>query len=609
MNRFLRSALFAGLSAVSLSALAGTAAAAGDTKLAMIELDGGLAEQPGPLAWLLGPGKKHTLADVVNTLHECAHDDSVKGVVIRLKDIHLGATQTEELGSAIKAVRAAGKKVHVFSESFDNSDLELGSYADEILLQPGGPVSLTGIYGEEMFLADTLAWLGLKAEMVQIGDYKGADEQMMNNKPSPAWDQNINQLLDSLYAHRRDKIKSGRKLDDTKLDAAMKDLWMADGPAAEKAGILDAEVDYPDLLEHLDKVYGTEVTITDDLLSDDKPKLDISNPFAILGKLMQKPDTHAGKPSIAVLHIEGVIVDGDSSSGGIMGGEGSTGSRTIKQAIEDILEEDNIKGVIVRINSPGGSAVASEMIWQGIKKLEKSKPVWVSVGNMAASGGYYCAVSGQKIYANPTSILGSIGVVGGKIDMTGLLSMLKVNVVPRSRGPMPSLFRTAGPWTPEEFAMVKHKMTETYNLFTKRVTAGRPGIELGKTAEGRLFTGDKALGLKMADKIGGFHDCLTDLATELKLGDDYGVMSYPGPKSIPEMLEDTFGVAAPNLNFGTHAASPNWRAATGLAELAAMAREIVGPQAWPQVEQAIDSALQLRKEPVLLVAPSVLIVR
>lgn len=617
MNRSMRSVFHTGLAGVLLSSCAGLAGAADgpvlptdETKIGMIELDGSLAEQPGPLAWLLGPGKHHTLPDVISTLHECATNPTIKGLVIRLKDFHLSATQTEELGAAIQKVRAAGKKVHVFAEALDNSDLELGSYADEILLQPGGAVSLTGIYGEEMFLADTLAWIGLKAEMVQIGDYKGASEQMANNKPSPAWDQNINQLLDSLYAHRRDKLKAGRKLDDAKLDAAMKELWMADGTAAKKAGIIDAEVDFPDILEHLDKAYGSEVTITDDLLSDDShPKLDMSNPFMMLSKLMQKPDTHPSKPTIAVLHIEGTIVDGDSSGGGLMGGEGSTGSRTVRQAIEDILDEDNIKGVVVRINSPGGSAVASEVMWQGLKKLQQHKPVWVSVGTMAASGGYYCAVAGQKLYVNPTSIVGSIGVVGGKIDMTGLFTMLKVNVVPRSRGPMPSLFRTVGPWSPEEFAMVRHKMSETYDLFTKRVSAGRQGIELAKTAEGRLFTGDKAIALKMADKVGGLSDCLADLAAELSLGDDFGVMNFPGPKSIPDILQDTFGVDAPHLNFGSSAPSPNWRAAGGLHELAAIAREVVGPRAWPQVEQAIDGALQLRKEPVLLVAPSVLILR
>lgn len=590
--RFSRLAL-----ALVLSASAGLANAAQPAEVALLELDGPLHEQPNPLEWLFGSGDHVTLSAATGAIHTAARSSSHKGILIRLKDAELSPTQTEELGQAIKAARKAGKKVHVFAEAYTTPYFLLASYADEALAQPGAPVMLSGMHMEEMFLADTLSWIGLKADFVQVGDYKGASEMMSNSKPSPAWDQNINQLLDSMYANVRAPMKAGRKLDDAKLDTAMKEAWLADAAKAVDLGLLDAEVDWASIVSHLDKVYGTEVELDSSLLgSDADAKIEMSNPFAMLSKLSQTPDTTPKKPSIAVLHLNGTIIDGDSAAGGLMGGGESVGSRTFRRTIEELIDEPLIQGVVVRINSPGGSASASEVMYQGLKKLSASKPVWVSVGSMAASGGYYCLVGGQKVYVNPSSIVGSIGVVGGRLAMDGLYSNLKINVVSRSRGPNADMFRSTGAWSPAEVATVRAKMTETYNQFTSRVSAGRPGIDLAKTAEGRLFTGDKAISLNMADRIGGLHDAVNDLASELKLS-DFDVMHFPGPKSLPEVLEDAFGsfVTAPN------AASP-------LQSLAAAGEQIFGP-AWPQVRQAITGVLQLRREPVLLMTPSVLIVK
>jgi protease IV len=300
-----------------------------------------------------------------------------------------------------------------------------------------------------------------------------------------------------------------------------------------------------------------------------------------------------------VLHIDGAIIDGDSSSGGLFGGEASVGSRTIRNALEDIASQGNIKGVVVRIDSPGGSATASEVIWQGIRRVAATKPVWVSVGSMAASGGYYCAVAGDKIYVNPSSIVGSIGVVGGKLSLGGLYEKLKVNVVEHGRGPRAGLFRSTNPWTPDEVALVRAKMQETYDLFTKRVSAGRSRIDLAKTAEGRLFVGPKAVELKMADKVGGLHEAVNDLATSISLA-DFDVMSYPAPKPIEEAISDMFKgfVRSPGV-----AASPLSR------EVDAAGLALFGKSEWSQLKASIEALLLLRKEPVVLVGPRALMFR
>jgi protease-4 len=567
----------------------------------VLEINGAIAERPSPLAWLMSDGEEPTLRMVINSLYEAAADDELSMIVIRLKDAELNSTQVEELGAVLKDVRAMGKKVSVFAEAYGPTELLLGSYADDVIIQNGGPVSLPGLHMEEMFLADTLAWVGVKADMVQVGAYKGASEQMARNSPSPEWDQNITSLLDSMYGNMRSALKEGRKLSDSQLDSAMEKLWMADGKQAQESGVVDSVIDLTGLQEHLEKSLGTDVrwgsNIGESSSSDSMSDMQ-SNPLALFAKLSEEPPTSPDGPAIAVVHIDGAIVDGDSQEGGLFGGEGSVGSRTIRNSLEDIRDEDNFKGVVIRINSPGGSATASEVIWQGIKRLAEKKPVWVSVGSMAASGGYYCAVAADKIYVTPSSIVGSIGVVGGRMSLDGAYEKLKVKVVSRSRGPRADIFRSTGPWSPAELQLVRSKMTETYDLFTSRVTAGREGIDLGKTAEGRLFTGNVAIDLKMADKVGGLSVAISDMAESLNM-DEFEVMDFPGAKSLGEIFEDMLGgfVHAPGVTSQTMIGR----------EFTAAGRAIFGDRAWKQMQSPMEALMQMRDEPVLLTTPSVLI--
>ncbi|MBX3380570.1 MAG: S49 family peptidase [Phycisphaeraceae bacterium] len=544
---------------------------------------------------LFGGKRGLTLRELVDAIDSAATKDDVACVLIRLKDAQLSMSQTEEIGAAIKRVRDKGKRVSVFSESYDTTDLLLGSYADEIIIQAAGPVSFPGLHMEEMFLADTLGWAGLKADLVQIGEYKGANEQMTRAAPSKPWSENIDQLLDSLYANQRGAIKSGRSMDDAKLDEAMRKAWMADSEDAIAVGLVDTQLDLPELVKHVAAKSGLESQkIVNLATAREEIDLTSANPFTILSTIMKPAKREITQDSIAILHIDGTIVDGDSKSG--FTGESSVGSRTIRNALEDILDEDLVKGVIVRIDSPGGSAVASEVIWQGLKRVAAKKPVWVSVGGMAASGGYYIASAGQRTYVNPSSIVGSIGVVGGKITMGGLYDHLKVHVSSRSRGPMAGMFDSTTPWTEEQITLVRGKMTETFDLFKKRVAEGRRGIDLTKTAGGWLFAGQKSIDLKMADKIGGLRDALDDMSKQLNL-ESYDAIDYPAPPSFADMLDNAFGSVSAPAGVGA------------LAEIRRISAGLIGDRAWTQMMQALDGLLELRREPVLLMHPGILIFR
>ncbi|MFN9970731.1 MAG: S49 family peptidase, partial [Phycisphaerae bacterium] len=243
-------------------------AVAGD-RIGSVEIKGKPHNQP-PASALFGGKHSATLRDYVEAIDAAATNDDVGTVLVRLKDAQLSMSQTEELGAAIKRVRAGGKKVSVFSEGYGATDLMLASYADNAVIQSGGAVSLPGMHMEEMFLADTLAWAGLKADMVQVGDFKGANEQMTRSAPSKAWDENINQLLDSLYANQRAALKSGRNMDDAKLDEAMKAAWMANGDDAVKTGLVDSQIDLPLLHDTVAQQAGLSETRITSLTKSDK---------------------------------------------------------------------------------------------------------------------------------------------------------------------------------------------------------------------------------------------------------------------------------------------------------------------------------------------------
>ncbi|MBL4699259.1 MAG: S49 family peptidase, partial [Phycisphaerales bacterium] len=410
--------------------------------------------------------------------------------------------------------------------------------------------------------------------------------------------QNISGLLDGMYNNIRSILLDGRDMSSRELDEAMKVVWSASGEEAIEADIIDAQVDLPLLKEYFEDQYDGDVIWVSNPYAVADNAIDFSSPLAVFAAMMSDSGSvHIDHPTIAVLHINGTIIDGDSSSGGMFGGGTSVGSRTIRNTIETILKEDMIEGVIVRVNSPGGSAIASEVMWQGIERLKTEKPVWVSVGSMAASGGYYVLSAGDKVFVNPSSIVGSIGVVGGKYAMGELYEKAKINIVERSRGPMGDLFSASTPWDAAQLQMMRIEMRETYDLFTSRVEAGRDGIDLDETAEGRLFVGSDAVELKMADEVGGLDDAINALAAEIEMG-DFDVVHYPQPPSFEDMILNSFGqfLESPAKSIGA-------------SQIEVTLRTLLGDQRYLAVVDTLNGLSLLRDEKVLLVSPRAIYIK
>lgn len=598
---------FVGALALGAAVVGASPAAQADVGVGWIEIKGPLLERPEPFAAALGLDGGMTLRDVVAALRAAAVRPDVDAVVIRLKQATLAPYQVEEIGQAVREVQAAGKKVHLFTEIYNTAETLLAAYVDEAIVQPGSAVSFPGLYAEELYLADALRWIGVEPSFVQIGKYKGAEEPFVNSQPSEPWNENYSRLLDELFDALRAPFLRYRRMSDRALDKAMEQAVMASPEQAVRLGLVDAAVDRLDIESHLAQEYGQDVRYITGLTPSRGGGLDMANPFAFLQLLANPVKQRPVRDTIAVLHIDGPIVDGASQPASVLGGA-SVGSLTIRKALKRIEDDPLVKGLIVRINSPGGSAIASESIWQGLRRVARNKPVWTSVGSMAASGGYYIAVGGDRIFVDPSSIVGSIGVVGGKLALRGLYEKLHLHAVPRARGPRASLLSGLEPWTEEERTFIRQRMQETYDLFVDRVKQGRPDINIRKTAEGRLFAGEHAVEMRLADDVGSLADALDAMADELGLKEGaYDVLDYPLPKSLDEILQDFlgFGLAAAPASGGSPAA-PLRASISG--QILAL-REALGDRRWRQLRDALAAMLQLRREPVLLVSPDVLLLR
>jgi protease-4 len=265
--------------------------------------------------------------------------------------------------------------------------------------------------------------------------------------------------------------------------------------------------------------------------------VDLSSPFGFFSLLTRKSQPASDKPAVAIVYADGVIMDGDGDSG--MFQEDGVGSESMRKAFRTAARDENVKAVVIRIDSPGGSALASEVMWQAARHCAAKKPVIVSVGSMAASGGYYLASAGDKIYADSSAIVGSIGVVGGKFVLKDLYDKLGLHTQTFARGQNVGLFSSSEPWSDKQREMVTGWMKQTYDQFTRRVMTLRKDKikDIDKVARGRIFLARQAKALGLVDEIGGLQDAVAYAADKggLKPG-EYDVRILPEPKTLADYL-------------------------------------------------------------------------
>ncbi len=448
-------------------------------------------------ATLFSPAQESYL-HLLRRLREAAEDRSVRGLVLHLDRSPFSWGQVEELRGMIVDLREAGRPVVVYlDEAASNKDYYLASAADQIYLHPAAELDLTGLAAETLYFRGTLDLLGVEPEFHKRSEYKSSPETYTRHEPSDPASEQMNALLDDLYEQLVTGVSDGRD----KTPDEVREL-IDGGPytarSAEEAGLVDGLL-YPDQLER-----DLESTFSRTYLLDDE----------YLDRL-QRSGWHAPR-RVAVVLVTGAITSGESEPPSLFGG-GNAGAETVVKALEQALDDPTVKAVVLRVDSPGGSAFASEDIHRAVERLkEAGKPVVVSMGGVAASGGYYVSAGADAIFAEPGTITGSIGVYGGKISLGGLYEKVGIGSAEWTRGRKAGMWSSTRPLDPVEDAALEQMIDNTYTTFKQRVADGREldADEVESLARGRVWSGSRALELGLVDELGGLFDAV-DHAREL----------------------------------------------------------------------------------------------
>jgi len=497
-----------------------------------------------------GVGQGGLLADVAPHLHriverldKAASDKRVKGVVLSIESPDLGRARADELRAAVARLRKAGKPVSAHLVGSAPVHYMVALACDTITMPPAATLEITGVRTEVMFFKDLLDKLGVQAEILQVGEFKGAGEPLTRSSMSPQLRAQYESFVGDLFEQLVERIAADRRLAPEKVRELI-DTGVFTPDAAREAGLIDA-VGYED---EVAAALAKKVELPEPKIVRDYAERKMDNDFSGIGGLVklvemlsgQKQSTATGKGrQVAIVHVTGEIAEGKGRDDLLAGG--SAGSDTIIEAIRTAARDDKVAAIVLRIDSPGGSALASDLIWREAERTKK--PVVASLSDTAASGGYYIAVAADRIVAAPGTLTGSIGVVGGKITVGGALERYGVHTDVVSKGKNAGWLSMQSPFTAAEREAFLGTMRDVYRLFTSKVAAGRKldPAKLDALAEGRVFTGRMAKEAGLVDRLGTLDDAIDEARklAGLDAGENLERVLLPEPRGL---FDDLFGM-------------------------------------------------------------------
>jgi len=520
---------------------------------AFLEIGGTLAEAL-PAVYLF-ESEEDTLHSMLGRIEMARTDAGLRGIIVRIAGLEAGWSKVQDLRAALVRCRDAGKEVVCLLEGGDNLDYYLAAAGDRIVLAPAAHLMVSGLRAEAIFARGLLDKLGIEPDFVQAGAYKTAGESLTNTGPSPAFRESIESLLDDYYGQLVGAVATGRGLT---VEGAQR--LLADGPYTAKqalaAGLVDAVMFYDELVTDLRRRNGGALIVQHDYGLAKRRPVAPPGPFELLRMLMGGPraEPPTSGPAIAVLHAVGPIIVGEKDDYAL--GDQAICARQMVETIRQVAANDDIKALVLRIDSPGGSALASDLIWRELRLLDGRKPVIASFSNMAASGGYYIGAGARRILAEPGSLTGSIGVFGGKLVLTGLFEKIGLNVVAFERGGPTSMDSAFELFSEQDRKKLQALLLSIYQTFLERVAETRPGLDVAgveKVAQGRVWTGRQAFENGLVDELGDLGDAILAArrAAGIPAGASVEIVRLPRPRSVLEAMllglttSQTSGAALP----------------------------------------------------------------
>lgn len=474
------------------------------------------------------PKKAMGLTEIKESIAKAKTDDNIKGIYLELGINDNGYATLEVIREALIDFRKSGKFVYGYGEILSQKSYYLATAADQIYLNPNGIVELKGFGREIMYYKGMFDKLGIEVQDFHCGQFKSAIEPFVRTDMSEANRQQLMGLYGDVYANFLQDVGAGRKIDTAALNTIVNNLSAETPEQAKELKLIDGVIYYDQLLDKLKAKVGTEK-------KKDLASIDLVKYASTLKKDLKSEN------KIAVIYAEGEIVDGD-------GDEGQIGGDKFAKLIRKVREDEKVKAIVLRVNSPGGSAMASDIMWRELVLAQKAKPLVVSFGDVAASGGYYIAAPGDRIFAKPNTITGSIGVFGLLPNAQKLLKdklgITFDEVEVTKHGVLGGITK---PLDAEETAIAQRNVEKTYRQFKQRVAEGRgkDTAYIETIAQGHVWTGRQGIANGLVDELGGLDEAIAYAAKKANLK-EFRTKNYPEEKSFGEMIAESFGDAKAN---------------------------------------------------------------
>nr|WP_299073613.1 signal peptide peptidase SppA [uncultured Allomuricauda sp.] len=468
------------------------------------------------------------LDDILHAIKVAKEDTNIEGISFTTSFLQAGLAQVQEIRKALLDFKSTGKFIYAHSDFYTQKDYYLASVADEMYLNPVGAMDFKGLATEILFFKDLQEKMGVKMEVIRHGKYKSAVEPYLSNTMSPENRLQIKELIQSLWNSMIADISASRNITDKDLNIIADTLGGRTPKYAVTSGLIDGNL-------HFDEY---ETLLIDKMGLEEDAEISYVE-FRDYIQVARKKRLLTGKDKIAVVYAQGEIYYGE-------GGKDFIGQGLVVSALQKAIESESVKAIVLRVNSPGGSALVSDIIWREVELAKEVKPVVVSFGNVAASGGYYIGVGGDKIFAEPTTITGSIGVFGtipNAHELAGKIGINAEQVGTNKNSVDYSLFE---PMSDSFRDVVQEGVEDTYEVFLERVAAGRNMsiAAVDSLAQGRVWSGVDAKENGLIDELGNLDDAIAAAAEMAEL-DSYGIRKYPKYKSdFERLMEDLGGVKA-----------------------------------------------------------------
>jgi len=502
-----------------------------DNSVLVLKVSGNLPDYTPENKWakVFNIQQPQSFSGLLTELRKAKVDKRINGVLLDIEFPQIGWGKADELRDAIKDFRASGKPIYSFMELGTNKEYYIASAAEKVFMPPGGDLYVNGFAANAMFYRGSLDKLGIEPEVIKIGKYKNAPDQYTEKEMSDAQREVINAILDDYYVRFTGSIAEERKksVEDVK---AIVDNAPYHAGEARQIGLIDSASYRDQVDEELKNRLGYK--------ADDKLRTVSANEYREVS--VDSLGLDDGE-RIAVIYASGVINVGKSNNSPL--GGAMVGSDTIVEAVNDAAEDTTIKAIVLRVDSPGGSALASDLMWNALENAKAKKPVVVSMSDVAASGGYYIACNANKIVAEPSTVTGSIGVFLGKPVVRGLYDWLGVSNEYVMRGKNAGIFRETEKWTPDERAKMQDQANKIYyGDFVPKVAKGRGKTdeEVNTVGQGRVWTGAQGKQVGLVDEFGGLEKAIEVAKDLAKISAEKQVKRVAYPKSQP-FLNQYFG--------------------------------------------------------------------